>query len=95
MPTKVCVSRFRRVGRPFEIYHHLLFLHPNGRTPDVEGILVKVDLAAICGSDLHTVSGRRSAPTPCILGHEAVGRIAQFLSDSIKPLATDYHGNPL
>ncbi|MDP6746557.1 MAG: zinc-binding dehydrogenase [Candidatus Poribacteria bacterium] len=95
MPTKVCVSRFRRVGHPFETCHHLISLHPNEKTPDVEGILVKVDLAAICGSDLHTVSGRRSAPTPCILGHEAVGRIAQFLPDSIKPLATDYHGNPL
>ena len=97
MPTKVCVSRFRRVGRPFEIYHRLLSLHRYEKAPDVESILVKVDLAAICGSDLHIdiASGRRSAPTPCILGNEAVGRIAQFLPDSIKPLATDYHGNPL
>lgn len=37
--------------------------------------LVEISLATVCGSDLHTVDGRRSAPTPCVLGHEAVGRV--------------------
>ncbi|MFD4182850.1 zinc-binding dehydrogenase [Rhodococcus sp. NPDC058514] len=36
-------------------------------------ILVRVQLATVCGSDLHTVSGRRSAACPSVLGHEAVG----------------------
>ncbi|WP_222844516.1 alcohol dehydrogenase catalytic domain-containing protein [Saccharomonospora sp. CUA-673] len=34
-----------------------------------------VDLATVCGSDRHTVGGRRSAPCPSVLGHEAVGRV--------------------
>ena len=38
-------------------------------------ILVKVQACGICGSDLHTLSGQRQEKTPCILGHEAVGRI--------------------
>ncbi len=38
-------------------------------------VLVQISLATICGSDLHTVDGRRSAPTPCVLGHEAVGHV--------------------
>ncbi|MEU4838740.1 zinc-binding dehydrogenase [Nocardia testacea] len=38
-------------------------------------LLVRVDLATVCGSDLHTVSGRRTSPSPSILGHEAVGRV--------------------
>ncbi|WP_415976657.1 zinc-binding dehydrogenase [Rhodococcus sp. 077-4] len=38
-------------------------------------LLVRVDLATVCGSDLHTVSGRRSAQCPSILGHEAVGTV--------------------
>ncbi|MGV0743691.1 zinc-binding dehydrogenase [Mycolicibacterium sp. XJ870] len=38
-------------------------------------ILVQVRLATVCGSDLHTVSGRRSAACPSILGHEAVGEV--------------------
>lgn len=38
-------------------------------------LLVEMLLATICGSDLHTHAGRRLAPTPCVLGHEGVGRV--------------------
>lgn len=38
--------------------------------------LVAIDLATVCGSDRHTVSGRRAQPCPSILGHESVGRVA-------------------
>lgn len=38
-------------------------------------VLVRVRLATVCGSDRHTVSGRRDQPCPSILGHEAVGEI--------------------
>jgi putative phosphonate catabolism associated alcohol dehydrogenase len=38
-------------------------------------LLVRLTLATICGSDLHTYEGRRDAPTPCVLGHEGVGVI--------------------
>lgn len=38
-------------------------------------VLVAVELSTICGSDVHTVLGRRSAPVPSVLGHESVGRV--------------------
>jgi putative phosphonate catabolism associated alcohol dehydrogenase len=38
-------------------------------------VLVRVALATVCGSDRHTVSGRRSQPCPSVLGHETVGEI--------------------
>ncbi|MGB1719433.1 MAG: alcohol dehydrogenase catalytic domain-containing protein, partial [Candidatus Latescibacterota bacterium] len=38
-------------------------------------VLAEIALATICGSDLHTISGHRPERTPCILGHEAVGRV--------------------
>ncbi|OMB98909.1 dehydrogenase [Mycobacterium sp. NS-7484] len=38
-------------------------------------VLVRVRLATVCGSDLHTVSGRRPAACPSVLGHEAVGEV--------------------
>ncbi|MCC6784478.1 MAG: alcohol dehydrogenase catalytic domain-containing protein [Planctomycetes bacterium] len=38
-------------------------------------VLVRVDLATICGSDLHTWLGRRPTPIPGVLGHEGVGRV--------------------
>ncbi len=46
-------------------------------------VLVAIELATICGSDLHTISGQRQEPTPCILGHEAVGRVVQ--ADHMRP----------
>jgi putative phosphonate catabolism associated alcohol dehydrogenase len=39
-------------------------------------LLVRVRLATVCGSDLHTVTGRRPSPCPSVLGHEAVGEVA-------------------
>lgn len=37
--------------------------------------LVRVRFATTCGSDLHTVSGRRPAPCPSVLAHEAIGEV--------------------
>ncbi|WP_203137031.1 zinc-binding dehydrogenase [Microbacterium sp. JZ31] len=39
--------------------------------------LVAIELATVCGSDVHTVEGHRSAPTPLVLGHEYVGRVTE------------------
>ncbi|MDR1067941.1 MAG: zinc-binding dehydrogenase [Clostridiales Family XIII bacterium] len=40
-------------------------------------ILVKVEMAGICGSDLHIWHGKMGikAPTPYIMGHETIGRV--------------------
>lgn len=40
-----------------------------------DDVLVAVELSTICGSDVHTVQGRRAAPVPLVLGHESVGRV--------------------
>ena len=61
-------------------------------TPD--NILVRVSLATICGSDLHTVSGRRSADTPCVLGHEIVGTIAAPTTPPLRNRRTIKRGRP-
>jgi putative phosphonate catabolism associated alcohol dehydrogenase len=37
--------------------------------------LVKLSLATICGSDLHTADGKRAEPSPSVLGHEGVGHV--------------------
>ncbi|MEJ3405921.1 alcohol dehydrogenase catalytic domain-containing protein [Rathayibacter sp. YIM 133350] len=44
--------------------------------------LAEVELATICGSDVHTVRGERSATTPLVLGHEQVGRIVAVGEDA-------------
>ncbi|MFM7522006.1 MAG: zinc-binding dehydrogenase [Planctomycetota bacterium] len=41
-------------------------------------ILVRILGCTLCGSDLHTVAGRRSVAVPTVLGHEIVGEVAAF-----------------
>lgn len=52
--------------------------------------LVEVELATICGSDVHTTRGDRSAPAPLVLGHEQVGRVV-----ALGPDAEAVDGTPL
>jgi alcohol dehydrogenase len=49
-------------------------------TPGPRGaeVLVRVTCCTLCRSDLHTHAGRRTEPTPTVLGHEVVGRIEAF-----------------
>lgn len=46
--------------------------------------LVEIEFATVCGSDLHTVSGRRSAPVPVVLGHEQVGRVVALGDGAVR-----------
>lgn len=67
---------FHGVGQPFE--------QREIRLPETleEGeLLVKLEVATICGSDLHTVSGKRNEPMPLILGHEGVGVVERVGSN--------------
>lgn len=41
-------------------------------------ILVRNEYTTLCRSDLNTYSGKRTEPTPTILGHEIVGRIEEL-----------------
>ncbi|MGV0849078.1 zinc-binding dehydrogenase [Mycolicibacterium phlei] len=40
-----------------------------------DATVVRIRLATVCGSDLHTVAGRRRGACPSVLGHEAVGDV--------------------
>jgi len=54
-------------------------------------VLAKVRMAGLCGSDLHTFTGRRVEPTPIILGHEVVAEVA-ILGERVRESAA---GQPL
>jgi len=41
-------------------------------------LLCRVDLTTVCGSDVHTVAGRRTEPAPLVLGHEIVGTVMRL-----------------
>ena len=47
--------------------------------PNVDpGCILVKSRCTICGSDLHTWTGRRKSPVPIILGHEIVGNIVEL-----------------
>ena len=52
-------------------------------------VLVEVELATVCGSDIHTVLGQRTAQAPLVLGHEQVGRVVALGRGGAK--TTDGH----
>ena len=56
------------VIQPFEIPRHI----------EPGAALCTVRMSTICGSDLHTISGRRNEPTPIILGHEIMGDVVSL-----------------
>ncbi|MER5863298.1 zinc-binding dehydrogenase [Kitasatospora sp. NPDC002040] len=66
----VRLARWEGVDRPFS-----LLVSTTARTPGPGELLVRIDLATVCGSDLHTVEGRRPSPAPSLLGHEQVGTV--------------------
>lgn len=46
--------------------------------PGAGEILVRIEAAGLCHSDLSVVDGNRVRPVPMLLGHEAAGRITQL-----------------
>ncbi len=53
--------------------------------------LVRVEMAGVCGTDIHLWKGQLPIPRPIILGHETVGVIEKLG----KNLETDWSGSPL
>lgn len=43
--------------------------------PGPEEVLVRIEAAGVCHSDLSVVNGSRERPMPMLLGHEAAGRV--------------------
>lgn len=70
MNSTALAAIFDGTGKPFRLAE----LPLPTRLDDGE-VLVQLALGTICGSDLHTLQGRRMEPTPCVLGHEGVGRV--------------------
>ena len=61
---------FDGAGKPFRLGELSLPSHL-----EEHEVLVRIALSTICGSDLHTIQGRRIEPMPCVLGHEGVGYV--------------------
>jgi S-(hydroxymethyl)glutathione dehydrogenase/alcohol dehydrogenase len=47
-------------------------------TPRAGEVLVKVGSCGVCHTDLHVIKGEVAFPTPCVLGHEISGTVAEL-----------------
>jgi threonine dehydrogenase-like Zn-dependent dehydrogenase len=45
------------------------------------GALLQVETTGVCGTDHHIYAGRIDVPTPCLLGHEVIGRLLRLPAD--------------
>ncbi len=72
---KVRFQVFKETGKPFQF---------NEKKFSIElgpgEVLIRISLATICGSDVHTFDGKRKEDAPCILGHEGIGEIIEVNS---------------
>ena len=87
MPEQTCSAAvLTGYEKPLELRH---FPVPHGI--GAEEALVRVQMAGICGTDVHLWLGQLPIPLPVILGHETVGHIER-LGPGLK---TDWRGLPL
>ena len=76
---------FHGAGQPLKLND---FPIPAAETGEA---VVRITCCTVCGSDLHTISGKRKEPVPSILGHEILGTV----SDVGTPPLCDVDGRPL
>jgi len=86
MPTIFKAAVLKEFQSPLEMHQYPL---PTSLEP--LGALVRVEMAGVCGTDIHLWKGQLPIPRPNILGHETVGRIER-LGDSLRQ---DWTGLPL
>lgn len=76
------------VDRPYQETKPLEIGEVEVEGPGPGEVLVKVEAAGLCHSDLSVIDGNRPRPTPMVLGHEAAGRVVE-IGAGVGDLAVD------
>jgi S-(hydroxymethyl)glutathione dehydrogenase/alcohol dehydrogenase len=74
---------FHGVGQPFEIVELDL------DEPGPREVVVRMAAVGICGTDLHSLRGEWTRPTPIVLGHEGAGVVERVGADVERVRAGD------
>ena len=69
--------------------------YPGPPEPAAGETMVRVEMAGICGTDVHLWLGQLPIPLPVILGHETAGRIEKIGPGLTAGPIRDWRGNPL
>ena len=78
MRIKAAVLRQSGLPRPFAQSCPLSIEEVELDPPKAGEVLVQIKAAGLCHSDLATIDGERSRPTPMVIGHEAAGMVAEL-----------------
>lgn len=70
------VLRESGVARPYRDSAPLSVVELELAPPGPGEVLVRIEAAGVCHSDLSVIDGNRPRPVPMLLGHEAAGRIS-------------------
>lgn len=78
MKTRAAV--FHAPGEPFEVTEIDL------DEPGAGDVVVRMAAVGVCGTDLHSIKGEWSRPTPVVLGHEGAG-VVEWVGADVSALA--------
>ncbi|SEB09296.1 alcohol dehydrogenase catalytic domain-containing protein [Leifsonia sp. 21MFCrub1.1] len=73
------------LSRPYSESQPLIVQELELDPPGPGEVLVRIEAAGLCHSDLSVVDGNRMRPVPMLLGHEAAGRVVE-LGDGVEDL---------
>ncbi len=80
MTRSICAAVLRRSGdqaRPYGTHVPLKLQSLSLSAPRVGELLVRIDAAGLCHSDLSVINGDRPRPMPMVLGHEAAATVIE------------------
>ncbi|MGH2644165.1 MAG: alcohol dehydrogenase catalytic domain-containing protein, partial [Chitinophagaceae bacterium] len=63
--------------RPYDQSNPLQIEEVDLSTPERDEVLIKINAAGLCHSDLSVIDGNRPRPVPMVLGHEAAGEVME------------------
>jgi alcohol dehydrogenase len=74
---KIRGAVLERIGaqRPYAVSRPISISDIDLAPPKGSEVLIRVEAAGVCHSDLSVVDGNRARPVPMLLGHEAAGRV--------------------
>jgi len=90
MRSRKAVLRAAEAARPYTATEPLGIEDIRLAPPGPGEVLVKIEAAGLCHSDLSVVNGDRVRPLPMALGHEAAGRIAR-VGEGVGDVRVDDH----
>lgn len=79
MTTRIRGAVLAEIGaeRPYRTSSPLQVVDLDLDDPGADELLVRIEAAGLCHSDLSVIDGNRVRPTPMLLGHEAAGIVEQ------------------